>query len=78
MVGLIDDAVYHYQQILKMEDYVEEYYLEMAAEELKELASRLNFKLDPSIQKIIERLNSTSQGKIRSMSSFKIALSHKK
>lgn len=60
-VGLIDYAVYHYQQILKMENQVEEYYLEMAADELKELASRLNLKLDPSIQEIVERLNSNSQ-----------------
>ncbi|SNQ59062.1 hypothetical protein MNV_1050022 [Candidatus Methanoperedens nitroreducens] len=59
--GLIDDAVHQYQQILKMENQVEEYYLEMAAEELKELASRLSLKLDPSIQEIVERLNSNSQ-----------------
>lgn len=44
-----------------MENQVEEYYLEMAADELKELASRLNLKLDPSIQEIVERLNSNSQ-----------------
>lgn len=59
--GLIDDAVHQYQQILKMENQVEEYYLEMAAEELKELASRLSLKLDPSIQEIVERLNSNSE-----------------
>ncbi len=54
--GRFDEAVYHYKQVLLMEDQIDMSDLLMAAQELKDLATSRGIELDPETRKAIERL----------------------
>lgn len=54
--GRLDEAVHHYRNVLQKDVQAKKEYLEIAAKELKELASTHKIELDSWTQKIIEDL----------------------